>query len=492
MSTGMADIRLGPPGPFFVQRPTLSLILMAGAVLVIAFGQGAPEPLPTWQVTLTAINTALAGWVLTAIAATAMPRKRVLRLGLATLVAAGGVVVTAVIGGGSGAVCAGLAAAVVIALAGLYGRALLPAALIGVLPAVILAFCLVLWLGRRDLEAGPVLLPLAIGGFAMAIVSAITASPMFARRIAAGDGRILAAARAINAIMRPLSAAGLAGLLAGIMLSLGAMGDAQPALGTSRTILAFAVTPFLFGATSILMLLTLSLMPVAETVRRSSLRGWLASGMIAARRTQGLRPVLFAAIAGIAAILALSGLAAAPARVTGVADGLAGAWLSALRYSLFFAGLYAILVVASRSLRSAALITLPLVIADILSLLAIGQFGDGATAGMGAGAGTPWEAVIRVLILLILWRPATAWRAELGAGAKGRELMVRSLALGVPTALMALAGAALVISLTYLALGEGAVGASVIARLVSEAVLALMLAQCLGITLRAIERGRGG
>lgn len=481
----MADRHLGQPGPFLVQRPVLSIVLLICSWLLLAFGGNAPSgaALPVvWQEAV--MPLALAGGLLTILCLVTglMP------MNLAVRAAAGGLVMLACLylalkAGTLEARLAycimGLAAAVMIWAVHYTGRALPVLMIAGLVTCLPVLLCVAALVRRHAGSDVALELSFIIWSGVIAVIVGVFAAESYASRIAAGDSSRLAAALTVNGLLRNTLVLGLCALLFGLMSWL--EGRAADMSALDMIFLRPIATVMVAAGVAVLMMMVLSFNGWYAPLMRAADKGWLAAGLTAARLTAGFRPVAAAAVLGVMIMLGLMAVSLMPDILTGEAGNVTGGSLGVASDVLTLFGVFAIVLFTTLSFRTAMLVVLPLLISECLV--------QGAYTAVPALRLHPvWDDLVSLAVIFMLLRQAMIWRSEVARRAKGRELMVRSLAGALPAAIFALGAVSVLLSGISLFVPGAAAGTIIVAQLCGQAVLALIAGQCLAIVMRGVAR----
>jgi len=483
----MADARpdtscqLGLPGPFIVQRPFLTLLL-AGCTIAVLLASGNPalvDVKPDGGEALLSAMKALGLTGLLLVLAGLFPpsgRWRWALLGILLACALGASALAPDAASRLVFSVGGLIAVAVIWFGRYAGRASLFMAAVGLLPAAAGCAALIIWSGNNAVGWDASGLGLVWLCLSLSVMTSVYAAEGFADRLAKRDGLRLAAALTANKLVRQIVCLVLIATL--YSLADAVLGQA-PLLPLSDGPYGFGAMPLMLaafcGGVVVISLAVLSLLPVPEKISRSADRGWFAVGIVTARMLGRVRPVVPGAILAMAVLLGAMILSMRPDLLaTGHGAVLT---LSAGILLLLGVAIFAVLLVTTMSFRTSLLVFVPLLLVSI-------------PFGLVSGGHVPahLSGPVHLIIIFALLRQAMVWRGEVLKRSRGKELMVRAVAASLPSGALALFAASFLLTSLAILVPETGLGVTGIALVLSEAVLALVLGQCLGVLLRSAIR----
>ncbi|NHK26994.1 hypothetical protein FF098_003605 [Parvularcula flava] len=483
----MADARpdtsyqLGLPGPFIVQRPFLTLLL-AGCTIAVLLASGDPAPIDSRQAGGEVLFPAMQALGITGallVIAGLFPPSGRWRWALLGVLLACGLAASALAPDPDMRLAFSVGSLLAISLIwlGRYaGRAALLMAVVGLMPAAAGCAALIVWSGQNGVGWDAPGIGLVWVCLSLAVMAGVYAAEGFADRLAKRDGLRLAAALTANKLMRQVVCLFLIAVL--FSFSGAALGQA-PLLPLSDGPYGFGAMPLMLvafcGAVVVISMSLLSLLPLPEQISRSADRSWFATGIVTARLLGTVRPVVPGAILAAVALLALMILSLRPDLL--MAGEGPGALVRAMILLSLGAGIFAVIMVTTMSFRTSLLVFVPFVLAAIPFALITG---DHVPPHLGGP--------VHLVIIFALLRQASVWRGEVAKRARGKELMVRSVAASLPAGGVALLAASfMLICLAMLVPGTG-LGVTGVVLILGEGALALGLGHCLGILLRSAMR----
>ncbi|GGD07101.1 hypothetical protein [Aquisalinus flavus] len=482
MADGRPDtsFHLGPPGPFIVQRPFLTLLL-AGCTIAVLLTSGDPAAIDAVagaDALFAALKALGLTGLLLGLAGLFPPagRWRLPLLGILLACALGASAIAPDPATRLAFSVGGLIAIAVVWFGRYAGRAAILMAIVGLVPAVAGCVALVVWSGKNGAGWEPSGLGLVWLCLSLAVMASVYAAEGFADRLAKRDGLRLAAALTANRLARQLVCLVLVATLFSLA---GAVLGQPPMLPLSDGPYGFGAMPLMLaafaGGVMVISLALLSLLPLPERISRSADRSWFAAGIVSARLLGRVRPVVPGAILAAAGLLGAMMLSLRPDIL---AAGQAGNPMLAVAVLIALgAGLFAVLMVTTMSFRTSLLVFVPLMLATIPFALIPGNHVPTHLAGP-----------VHLIIVFALLRQAIVWRREVEKRARGKELMVRAVAAGLPAGAVSVLAASFLLVCLAVLVPETGLGVTGIVMILGEAVLALGMGHCLGILLRSIVR----
>lgn len=468
----MSVASVGQPGTFLVNRPTLSFILILCAIALLGLSGEARAGHVlgvVWSTVAMPALGAMAVLCLSMLLSAIAPGRTLTRNGLSVLCLGAGLGAARLWPGlADAALVGGVLAAIIVWLGQYLGRAAALSIAAGQLVVLVIGAGAAAWLVRSGalVEGGGAGL-VAPFGLALAVMVCVLATDNFVARIASNDGARLAAANTVNLLLRHMMILMLAALLFG-WLGLVPL----PAETALLPLLVLPVTVLLFGAGTVAAGgVSLSLNSLYEPVTRSADRGWLKTGLTVSRLSGFARPVTAAAGLGILTVAIATSLALTPA----------GGALPVLRDLFAWAGLFGVILLVIVSFRAALIVTLSVLAADLVVQPALAVLAP-------PGALADWRWLTSLMVCLAILRQAGIWRGEVARMRRGRELMVRSMAAGLPGILLALSLASLGLTVLYCLAGAAGQAPWLAAQIMLKGIVGLTTANLMAILLRGLIR----